>query len=339
LHYLITGHTGFKGSWLVLLLRIRGHDVSGLALDPASGSLFERADIARELIHDIRADVRDREAVMTTLSRCSPDVVIHMAAQPLVRESLKQPRLTFETNALGTLSVLEAVSATPSVRAHVVVTTDKVYRNAGQASGYREDAPLGGSDPYSASKAMAELVTQSWVESFDPCPTATARAGNVIGGGDVSRARLLPDLLGGLQDGIAPLIRYPDAVRPWQHVLDAVNGYLVLADALLSGSVTGESWNFGPDPAGFATVREVADRVVALWGDGAAWRQDAEVHPPEARLLTLDATKAMKRLGWQPRLNLAQAIAWTVEWSRLALTEPAATVTRQQVAAFETSGA
>jgi CDP-glucose 4,6-dehydratase len=337
LHYLVTGHTGFKGSWLVILLRRRGHDVSGLALDPVPGSLFDRAGIAPELIHDVRADVRDRGAVAATLSRCAPDVVIHMAAQPLVRESLKHPRLTFETNALGTLSLLEAVSATPSVRAHVVVTTDKVYRNVGQAAGYREDAPLGGSDPYSASKAMAELVTQSWVESFDPCPTATARAGNVIGGGDVSRDRLLPDLLAGLQNGVAPLIRYPDAVRPWQHVLDAVNGYIVLADALLSGAVTGESWNFGPDPAGFATVREVADRVVALWGAGAAWRQDADDHPPEARLLTLDATKAMSRLGWQPRLNLAQAIEWTVEWSRRAITEPEATVTRQQVAAFESS--
>jgi CDP-glucose 4,6-dehydratase len=338
LHYLVTGHTGFKGSWLVLLLRSRGHDVSGLALEPVPGSLFDRAGVAPELANDVRADVRDREAVAATLSRCSPDVVIHMAAQPLVRESFKQPRLTFETNALGTLSVLEAVSATPSVRAHVVVTTDKVYRNVGQTAGYREDAPLGGSDPYSASKAMAELVTRSWVESFDACPTATARAGNVIGGGDVSRDRLLPDLLAGLQDGVAPLIRYPDAVRPWQHVLDAVNGYIVLADALLSGAVTGESWNFGPDPAGFATVREVADRVVALWGDGAAWRQDTEVHPPEAGLLTLDATKAMSRLGWQPRLNLAQAIEWTVEWSRLAFNEPPASVTRQQVADFESSG-
>jgi CDP-glucose 4,6-dehydratase len=339
LHYLVTGHTGFKGSWLVLLLRSRGHDVSGLALDPVPGSLFDRAEIDHELAHDVRADVRDRDAVASTLTECSPDVVIHMAAQPLVRESLKRPRLTFETNALGTLSVLEAVSATPSVRAHVVVTTDKVYRNVGQTAGYQEDAPLGGSDPYSASKAMAELVTQSWVESFSPCPTATARAGNVIGGGDVSRDRLLPDLLAGLQDGVVPLIRYPDAVRPWQHVLDAVHGYLVLADALVSGAVTGDSWNFGPDPAGFATVREVADRVVALWGDGAAWRQDAKSHPPEEQLLTLDATKAMSRLGWQPKLNLAQSIEWTVDWSRHAISERAAVVTRRQVAAFESLGA
>jgi CDP-glucose 4,6-dehydratase len=339
LHYLVTGHTGFKGSWLALLLRSRGHEISGLALDPVAGSLFERAEVAHELANDLRVDVRDREAVARTLSRCSPDVVIHMAAQPLVRESLNKPRLTFETNVLGTLSVLEAVSATPSVRAHVVVTTDKVYRNVGQSAGYREDAPLGGSDPYSASKAMAELVTQSWVESFSPCPTATARAGNVIGGGDVSRDRLLPDLLAGLQDGVAPLIRYPDAVRPWQHVLDAVNGYIVLADALLAGAVAGESWNFGPDPAGFASVREVADRVVELWGDGATWRKDAQHQPAEAQQLTLDATKAMSRLGWQPKLSLAQAIEWTVDWSRRAITEPASTVTRQQVAAFESWGA
>jgi CDP-glucose 4,6-dehydratase len=186
---------------------------------------------------------------------------------------------------------------------------------------------------------MAELVTQSWVDSFSPCPTATARAGNVIGGGDVSRDRLLPDLLAGLARGMSPLIRYPNAVRPWQHVLDAVNGYIVLSDALLAGAVTGESWNFGPDPAGFASVREVADRVVELWGDGAAWRQDAQIHPPEAQLLTLDATKAMSRLGWQSRLGLTQAIEWTVDWARRAITEPAATVTRQQVAAFESLGA
>ncbi len=219
MHYLVTGHTGFKGSWLVLLLRSRGHEVSGLAFDPVPGSLFERAEVAHELANDVRADVRDREAVATTLSGCSPDVVIHMAAQPLVRESLKQPRLTFETNALGTLSVLEAVSATPSVRAHVVVTTDKVYRNVGQTAGYREDAPLGGSDPYSASKAMAELVTQSWVESFHPCPTATARAGNVIGGGDVSRDRLLPGPAGraaGRRGPADPVsgCRPPMAARP-----------------------------------------------------------------------------------------------------------------------------
>jgi CDP-glucose 4,6-dehydratase len=335
LHFLVTGHTGFKGSWLVLLLRSRGHDVSGLALDPVPGSLFDRAEIAHELANDVRADVRDGQTVAAALSRCSPDVVIHMAAQPLVRESLKQPRLTFETNALGTLSVLEAVSATPSVRAHVVVTTDKVYRNVGQVAGYREDAPLGGSDPYSASKAMAELVTQSWVDSFSPCPTATARAGNVIGGGDVSRDRLLPDLLAGLADGVSPLIRYPDAVRPWQHVLDAVNGYIVLADALLTGAVTGESWNFGPSPDGFASVRTVADQVVSLWNGGATWHQDKTRHPREAELLTIDPSKAQARLGWEPRLDLAESVAWTVQWAQRVSSERAAKVTREQIQQFE----
>ena len=334
-HYLVTGHTGFKGSWLTLLLRARGHEVSGLALDPVPDALFTKAGIARELKDDHRVDVRDHDAVLLAMATTRPDVVIHMAAQPLVRESLRDPRTTIETNVMGTLNVLEAVSATNSVRAHVIVTTDKVYRNAGRLDGYAENEPLGGEDPYSASKAMVELLTQAWVHSFAPCPTATARAGNVIGGGDVSKDRLLPDLLAGLQRGEQPLIRYPDAVRPWQHVLDAVSGYAQLAEFLLTGRGASEAWNFGPDPAGFASVRDVADRVVALWGEGATWISDDRPHPPEAVLLTLDAAKARSDLGWSPKLDLQTSLAWAVDWARRArVGDDPEHITREQVATY-----
>jgi len=215
MHYLITGHTGFKGAWLTIWLESLGHEVSGISLDPLSGSLFETANLSDLLANDFRLDIRDAPAVRATISKTSPDVVFHMAAQPLVRESYKDPRGTFETNVMGTLNVLEAVSATPSVKAHVVITTDKVYRNVNQVAGYKETDPLGGDDPYSASKAMADILTHSWVTSFGGPPTAIARAGNVIGGGDVSPDRLLPDLLTSYSAGIAPTLRYPEAVRPW----------------------------------------------------------------------------------------------------------------------------
>jgi CDP-glucose 4,6-dehydratase len=335
-HFLVTGHTGFKGAWLTLLLRSRGHEVSGLALDPLPEALYIRADVAREVRDDHRADVRDSSAVIDAFTASRPDVVIHMAAQALVRDSLKAPRVTIETNVIGTMNVLEAVSSTDSVKAHVVVTTDKVYRNVGRVEGYVEGDPLGGEDPYSASKAMAEILTQSWIHSFSPCPTATARAGNVIGGGDVSRDRLLPDIFAALEREERPLIRYPEAIRPWQHVLDAVSGYVALAEALVAGKAASQAWNFGPDPAGFARVRDVADRVVALWGDQAQWQTDTEIHPDEASTLTLDATKARTLLDWHPRLTLEEALAATVDWQRkVRRGQPASDVTRGQIASYE----
>ena len=211
LHYLVTGHTGFKGAWLVALLRSRGHQVSGLALDPVPDALYTRAGLDAQVEHDLRVDIRDAAATAAGVARVSPDVVLHLAAQPLVRESYQDPRTTFETNVTGTLNVLEAVQNTPSVKAHVVITTDKVYRNVNQESGYVESDPLGGDDPYSSSKAMADLLTQSWVTSFPGAPTAIARAGNVIGGGDVSRDRLLPDLLTAFRDGRAAVLRVPES--------------------------------------------------------------------------------------------------------------------------------
>lgn len=318
MRYLVTGHTGFKGAWLALLLRARGHQVSGLALDPTPGSLFERARIAELLDDDVRADIRDASAVRNAVAATSPEVVVHLAAQPLVRESYRDPRTTVETNVLGTFNVLEAVQAAAGVRATLVVTTDKVYRDAGAVAGYRESDPLGGADPYSASKAAADLVAQSWIGSTPGVvPTAIARAGNVVGGGDVCAERLMVDLLAGFSAGTAPLLRHPDAVRPWQHVLDCLSGYLALVDALLAGRAGGETYNFGPPPASAAPVAAVADRVAAMWGSGAGWRDDRQPgRPRETGLLTLDAGKAETDLGWRNLLDLDETLRWTVDWQR-----------------------
>jgi CDP-glucose 4,6-dehydratase len=333
-HYLITGHTGFKGAWLTLLLAGRGHQVSGLALDPVEGSLFKRAGLERQLVHDFRGDIRDADGTAAAISAAAPDVVVHLAAQSLVRESYRRPRDTYETNVIGTLSVLEAVAATPSVRAHVVVTTDKVYRNNNQEIGYVETDALGGHDPYSASKAMADLLAQSWIRSFPGTPTAIARGGNVIGGGDVSRERLLPDLVAAYAHGQAPLLRFPRAVRPWQHVLDCLNGYLTLVDALLAGCGEGQ-WNFGPGRDSFIEVGQVATLAAELWGDGAHWELDHRKHPHEANLLALDTSKAQRELGWRNRLDFHDALRWTVDWERRvrAGSDPLR-VTHEQIAAF-----
>ena len=335
MHYLVTGHTGFKGAWLVELLRARGHRVSGLSLDPVADALFTRAGLATQLEHDLRIDIREARATAGGIARVAPDVVLHLAAQPLVRESYQEPRVTFETNAMGTLNVLEAVQNTPSVKAHVVITTDKVYRNVNQEAGYVESDPLGGDDPYSSSKAMADILTQSWVKSFPGIPTAIARAGNVIGGGDVSRDRLFVDLLAAYGDGRAPVLRYPRAVRPWQHVLDCLDGYLALVNALLDGRGGGE-WNFGPGHDSFVEVGNVATLAAELWGDGSHWEHDARPNPHEAGLLALDATKAEHELGWRNRLAFRDAVAWTIEWE-LAVRAGAAPaeVMRAQIAAYE----
>lgn len=335
MHYLVTGHTGFKGSWLTLLLVSRGHTVSGLALDPAQGGLYELAGIADLVANDRRVDIRDAGATAAAIGELQPDVVIHLAAQPLVRESYREPRATFETNVMGTLNVIEGVGSAGSVRAHVVITTDKVYRNVDQEAGYVESDPLGGDDPYSSSKAMADLLTQSWVASFPGVPTAVARAGNVIGGGDVSSDRLLPDLINAYAAGGSPVLRYPSAVRPWQHVLDCVNGYLVLVDALLDGRGTGE-WNFGPGRESFVDVGTIATMVGTLWGSSAKWTVADGEHPREANLLALDASKAESVLGWHNRLTFAESVEWTVQWANETLAGTSAyEATAAQISAFE----
>jgi CDP-glucose 4,6-dehydratase len=292
-----------------------GHEVSGISLEPIKKSLFKTAKISKKMSFDEICDIRDVKKLNKKIQKISPDVVIHLAAQPLVRKSYADPRETIETNAIGTFNILEAVSKTPSVKANLIITTDKVYKNVNQKKGYIESDHLGGDDPYSASKAMADIVTQSFVKSFPGIPTAIARAGNVIGGGDVSADRLIPDLINGFIQKEPVLIRYPSAVRPWQHVLDCLNGYLILVDKMLNNKVIGE-WNFGPDERSFKDVRTVADYLKNRWGQDASWITDKKENPHEAELLALDATKAETQLNWHNKLSFEETLDWTLDWHK-----------------------
>ena len=313
MHYLITGHTGFKGAWLSLILHQRGHLVSGVSLNPVAGSLFEQAGIEKFLQNDIRCNIRESAKLSSHFKQINPDVVIHLAAQALVRESYKNPRDTFEVNAIGTLNVLHASQQISDLRAQLIVTTDKVYKNIGKTSGYVETEALGGQDPYSASKAMADIATQSWLSSFENPPTAIARAGNVIGGGDVCADRLIPDLINSYSTGLTPKLRAPNSVRPWQHVLDCLNGYLRLVDALIDNRVDG-AWNFGPDENQSKTVSDVADIAGGVWGVEKNWENDLGNHPHEASLLMLNSNKARTELGWSDKLSFEESVKWTIDW-------------------------
>ena len=315
---LLTGHTGFKGSWLALWLDSLGAKVSGFSVDvPTSPSLFEAARVA-ESLHDGRGDVRDLHAVRAAMDEARPDVVLHLAAQSLVRQSYAQPVETYATNVMGTAHVLEAARAAGTVRAVVIVTSDKCYENRESGRAYLETDPMGGHDPYSSSKGAAELVTAAYRSSFfsdGKTAIASARAGNVIGGGDWSQDRLIPDIYRAAAARQPVRIRNPKAVRPWQHVLEPLAGYLLLVEHLHGeGTRIAEPWNFGPDKADSRPVAEVVERVVKLWGDGLRWEPDPGSHPHEAILLRLDSAKARKRLGWRPRLALEEALAWTVDW-------------------------
>lgn len=316
---LLTGHTGFKGGWLALWLHRMGARVTGYALPPSTEpSLYQAADIERTLRSEL-ADVRDRERVAAVVRECDPEVVFHLAAQPLVRASYAQPVETFAANVMGTAHLLDALRGAPSARAVVVVTTDKVYENREWERGYREDDALGGHDPYSASKACAELVCGAWRRAFGSqrrWRLATARAGNVFGGGDWAADRLVPDLVRHAMRGEPVPIRNPGSIRPWQHVLEPLAGYIRLADALLEGDDVEGAWNFGPVDDAHRTVHEVADLVRVAWGPSCAWVPDRAEHPHEARALSLDSTRARLGLGWSPRLTLADGIRWTTDWYR-----------------------
>lgn len=323
---LVTGHTGFKGSWLSLWLHRLGAQVAGLSLEPAtSPSLFAEARISELLDHNI-GDIRDLGKVTEMVERCRPEVIFHLAAQPLVRLSYDQPVETFATNVLGTVHVMEAARRVGGVAAIVCITTDKCYENREWVWPYRETDPMGGHDPYSSSKGCAELAIASYRKSFFPAEAvasggaalASVRAGNVIGGGDWSADRLIPDLVRAFARGEAPAIRSPHAVRPWQHVLEALHGYLMIAERLLADEADfADAWNFGPSDDDAKPVSWIVDRMQALWGNDARapvpWKGTAS---HEAGLLRLDTSKARALLGWRPALQLGEALEWIVDWHK-----------------------
>lgn len=318
---LLTGHTGFKGAWLTLWLSRLGCHVTGLALDPPSQpSLFEAAAVAN-FCDSIIGDIRDPGVVKAAVERARPDVVLHLAAQSLVRESYRAPVDTFATNVMGTAHVLDAIRDTASVRVAIVVTSDKCYENQEWPWPYREQDPLGGRDPYSASKGAAEIVASSYARSYftrqDRAIVSTVRAGNVIGGGDWATDRLIPDIVRAFGTGESVLIRNPAAVRPWQHVLDALHGYLTLTARLWDEGRRFEGgWNFGPVDGDAKPVSWIVDQMVNRWGPPASWTRDSAEAPHEAGLLRLDSSKARSLLGWAPKLGLATALDWTVDWYR-----------------------
>ncbi len=323
----LTGHTGFKGSWLSLWLQTRGAIVRGYSLEPpASPNLYAAARVAEDM-ESCLGDIRDQAHLQRELTAFHPEIVLHLAAQALVRLSYARPIETYATNVMGTANLLEAVRAARTVRSVVIVTTDKCYANQEWVWPYRESDPLGGRDPYSSSKAAAELVTSAYRSSFfspeqhatHGVALASARAGNVIGGGDWAADRLLPDMMRSLVAGPPLRIRHPDAVRPWQHVLEPLFGYLLLAEALFDhGAGFGDAWNFGPHAAEAVSVSSMAERIAALWQDtgrpAVAWERDDRPAWHEAGLLRLDCSKAAKELGWRPRLSLDEALRSTVAW-------------------------
>ena len=313
----VTGHTGFKGAWLWLWLRTLGANVSGYALaPPTTPSLWDLVSGGRPARLD---DVRDAARVRDALGAADPEVVFHLAAQSLVKESYRDPLLTYATNVLGTAAVLESCRALKSLRCVIVVTSDKVYEHRGTGRPFEEGDRLGGDDPYSNSKACAELVTDSFRASFfrQGASLATVRAGNVIGGGDWSADRLIPDCVRALAAGQPVSLRYPEAVRPWQHVLEPLSGYLGLAQALAdSPEGAPRAVNFGPDAASFCRVRDVVDAFSARFGGRPGWERDPSPHPAEAEALTLSSRLAQRALGWRPRLDIAEALAWTADWYR-----------------------
>lgn len=316
---LLTGHTGFKGSWLLLLLESLGARVTGISLEPTPGSLFEQIAGHTRCAHNI-CDIRDYSAVRTIVGCANPEVIFHLAAQPLVRQSYVDPLETIGTNVLGTANMLEAARAVEGLIAIVSVTTDKCYVNDGRQGGYVETDRLGGHDPYSNSKACAELVTQCFRDSFFKARgvgVASARAGNVIGGGDYACDRLIPDVVRALGSGQKPELRSPSAVRPWQHVLEPLHGYCLLAEKLACGPERfGRGWNFGPSHEDMASVATVVGQLSRHWGGSGEFRPQSGDHPHEAEILTLDSAMAMRELGWSPRLSLEAAIDWTADWYR-----------------------
>ncbi len=318
----VTGHTGFKGGWLCLWLQSLGAKVHGYALEPPTDpSLFNAAHVGEDMPSSTIADIREAATLAAAMQAAQPEIVFHLAAQPLVRYSYAEPVETYAVNVMGTVNLLEAVRATPGVRAIVIVTTDKCYENRESDRGYREDEPLGGHDPYSSSKACAELVTDAYRRSFLHPPgvaLASARAGNVIGGGDWANDRLIPDFFRAIDAGAMLHIRSPQAIRPWQHVLGPLSGYLLLAERLYDGASSdeqtfAEAWNFGPPDEDARPVQWIVERLTDMF-PGARWTCDRAPQPHETSSLKLDSSKARARLGWRPRWPLVIALEKTLEW-------------------------
>lgn len=316
----ISGHTGFKGAWLSLWLQQLGAEVTGYGREPSAEACLFRAARVADGMTSTFGDIRDGDAVTRAMRCAQPEIVFHLAAQPIVRAAYRDPALTFSINVMGTVNVLEAVRATPGVRAVINVTTDKCYAPQPGVRAFREEDKLGGTDPYGSSKACSELVTLSYRESFlraQGCQVATPRAGNVIGGGDWAPDRLVPDLVRAIQAGSRLQLRYPQAVRPWQHVLEPLHGYLMLAERLHYGPGFDEAWNFGPSADSLQPVSWVADELARLLGGTSSWEQQPGDHPPETVTLMIDSTKARERLGWSPHWSLSQALQAIAHWHQL----------------------
>ena len=340
---LITGHTGFKGSWMAIWLLQLGAKVIGYALDPYTPKdNFVITDLTHKMI-DIRGDIRDFEKFNFVVEKYKPEIIFHLAAQPIVRLSYKIPRETIETNVMGTENVLESFRKSKSAKILVIITSDKAYENKEWIWGYRENDPVGGYDPYSASKGMIELLSSAYMRSFfNPEDfkkhgkvIATVRAGNVIGGGDWAKDRIIPDCIRALENDESIKIRNPQAVRPWQHVLEPLNGYLLLASKMLENPAKySGAWNFGPDPDSIITVKEVVEKVIKYYGKG-TWKDVSnpnQVH--EAKLLNLDTSKARFLLGWKPKLNVDEAIKMTAEWYKKCRSEDMLNFSIKQIENF-----
>lgn len=313
----LTGHTGFKGSWLSIWLLEMGANVTGYSVDiPTDPSLFEGAGLKERMNH-VMGDIRDYEFLLKSIENSSPEILIHMAAQPLVRLSYDMPRETYETNVMGTVNVLEAVRQVPTIKSTVIVTTDKCYENREWEYGYREIDPMGGYDPYSNSKGAAELVVSAYNNSFlkdTDQMVCTARAGNVIGGGDWAMDRLVPDVIQSIKDGQKVRIRNPKAIRPWQHVLEPLSGYLLLAEKAFEKQPVRGGWNFGPSDEDAQNVQWVTEKVGDSWGENDVWIKDGDEHPHEANYLKLDISKARMSLKWDPKWNASKAVEMTTKW-------------------------
>ena len=320
---LITGHTGFKGSWMCKVLNMHGADVVGYALEPPTQpSLFEAADIGSG-VTSVIGDIRDPQKLNDTVGKYQPEIVIHMAAQPIVREGYAAPAHTFETNVMGTVNICEAVRLHDCVRSFVNVTTDKVYRNNEWEWGYRETDALGGSDPYSSSKSCSELVTSSYIRSFlmdRGTAVSTCRAGNVIGGGDFAKDRIIPDCVRAMEKGTEIIVRNPRSIRPFQHVLEPVGAYLILAAMQYEKPELAGHYNIGPDDCDCVTTGELTDLFCEKWGSKAAWKNVSEENAPqEANFLKLDCSRVKSAIGWRPRWHIGDAVEKTVEWSKVYL--------------------